>query len=558
MEQHALFTRVFAQTPIPTCLIGLDRRLLHANDAMCQLLGRDRDELIGHGFHKFTLAEDLEVDLPLIEQTLAGERDSYETDKRYVGRDGSVILARLFVSLLRDEEGNPESFIAQGVDRTAAQRLREELSEDKSQMQAILDNTPMAIYLRDLDERWLAVNTETARAAGKEPEEMLGKTLADVYPAELVEAVRSAEAEVLASGEARDFDNTAVDARTGEVHHWWTHRFPIRDEHGEIVALGGVTADVTERERTQRELASSRALFEAAFEHGTVAKIVSRLLPDGTTEIQRCNEMVTCLLGWDERQLLGRPGTVLLDPEDTDVRDKMLAELTSTGQSAGELRMMHRSGYPVWVLVATALVDLGDEQLLVMQAQDITERRSAEKRLQHMADHDSLTGLLNRRRLDEELSREIARARRHQHDSCLLLLDLDGFKDVNDTLGHGAGDELLQRIADALTDALREEDVVARMGGDEFAVILPNTGHEGGLTVAEKLVGVVRYHGISAVGRVSRSVSASIGMTVIEGASAPSEHTLMAEADAAMYEAKHGGKSQVVVHVPRSDADLAA
>ncbi len=288
-------------------------------------------------------------------------------------------------------------------------------------------------------------------------------------------------------------------------------------------------------------------MFEAVFEHATVAKLIVRLNPDRSSAIERCTHMVPETLGLSEAALPGKPIATLTGQHDITAED-----------ATCELQLMHRGGYPVWVLLATAVVELDGDRLLLMQAQDISDRKRAEKQLQHMADHDSLTGLLTRRRLDQELTREIARARRHRHNSCLLLLELDGFTDVNDTLGHRAGDELLERISDALTEALREEDAIARMGGDEFALILPNTGRDGGLTVAEKLVGVIAYHGIAAVGRVARTVSASIGMTVIEGERAPSEHTLLAEAEAALHEAKRGGEGQVVVHVPRHDTDLAA
>lgn len=214
------------------------------------------------------------------------------------------------------------------------------------------------------------------------------------------------------------------------------------------------------------------------------------------------------------------------------------------------------SGVNRWLRFRATPVLNGDSvDGCVFTVEDVHDARVGAEALEYRARHDALTGLANRGQLEGRL-RELTTA--PGAHTAVLLVDLDGFKEINDALGHAVGDQLLRSVAVRLRMACRSADIVARMGGDEFAVILPNTGHEGGLTVAEKLVGVVRYHGISAVGRVSRSVSASIGMTVIEGASAPSEHTLMAEADAAMYEAKHGGKSQVVVYVPRSDADLAA
>ena len=115
-----------------------------------------------------------------------------------------------------------------------------------------------------------------------------------------------------------------------------------------------------------------------------------------------------------------------------------------------------------------------------MQVVDISERKRLEPQIQEIADRDALTGLFSRRRFQEELEREVSRARRHGRPGALLVLDLDGFREVNDSLGHAAGDELLTRIGEALRSILRDSDVLARIGGDEFALILPDTDEAGG------------------------------------------------------------------------------
>ena len=139
-----------------------------------------------------------------------------------------------------------------------------------------------------------------------------------------------------------------------------------------------------------------------------------------------------------------------------------------------------------------------------MQAVDISERKRLENQLQEIADRDALTGLFSRRRFQEELEREVSRARRHGRPGALLLLDLDGFKQVNDTLGHAAGDELLTRIGEALRSILRDSDVLARIGGDEFALILPDTDVAAARVVGEKLIEAVRANGSVSAGGPQR------------------------------------------------------
>ncbi|MEN6639471.1 MAG: diguanylate cyclase, partial [Smithella sp.] len=173
---------------------------------------------------------------------------------------------------------------------------------------------------------------------------------------------------------------------------------------------------------------------------------------------------------------------------------------------------------------------------------DVTERKSYEEKLKHFAVHDQLTGLLNRRGLEDILSRTIARAKRGAVSS-LLYTDLDNFMDVNDTIGHSAGDDVLVILVDLLKAALRTEDVVFRLGGDEFAVLLDGIDGREALFAAERLRAAVEAHRFELQGRVF-PLSLSIGVVRIDGILALGE--LLSEADTAMYRAKSQGKNRVV------------
>ena len=183
-----------------------------------------------------------------------------------------------------------------------------------------------------------------------------------------------------------------------------------------------------------------------------------------------------------------------------------------------EKRYIHAEGHLVPVEISSTLVRDSDGGPLnfLTQIQDITERKLFEGRLQHLADHDSLTGLFNRRRFEEELSRELALAERHGGRAALLAIDLDNFKYINDSLGHSIGDELIARVGEALSDRLRKTDVLARLGGDEFAVILPRADEHDALRVAGALLDSVSAVGLEPAGAQRRSVTASIGISIFE------------------------------------------
>jgi len=314
----------------------------------------------------------------------------------------------------------------------------------------------------------------------------------------------------------------------------------VRDAAGAPAHFISQIADLT-------PLARTRALFEAAFSRASVGKLISRVEPDGGTAVIECNPAFAAMVGRDADELLGRSDRAIVHPDDLPARDELIAQVLSGGQTGSrELRLLHGDGHDIWALLALALVETGDPPLVLLQALDISERKRFEGRLRYLADHDPLTGLLSRRRFESELEREVARIRRSGGDGCLLLLDLDGFKHVNDAFGHPAGDALLTRIGAALRDRLRAVDLVARLGGDEFAIILPDTGIEGGRAAAEELVSAVRRHGeVSGAGRRAE-VTASIGIAALEGA--PSAEQLLVEADVAMYEAKDAGKDRIAAY----------
>jgi diguanylate cyclase (GGDEF)-like protein/PAS domain S-box-containing protein len=177
---------------------------------------------------------------------------------------------------------------------------------------------------------------------------------------------------------------------------------------------------------------------------------------------------------------------------------------------------------------------------------DVTERRRLERRLRHLADHDDLTGLINRRRFQEELQRHLAEGRRYGLTGALLVLDLDGFKEVNDNHGHSAGDRVLCAVADALRSRLRASDVVARLGGDEFAVLLPRETPAEAELVCRSLERAIPAE-VSVPG--DRRIEVSVGFAPFADG-VESVDDVLAAADASMYAAKHGRPR----HLGRADA----
>ncbi|HEC18231.1 MAG TPA: EAL domain-containing protein [Gammaproteobacteria bacterium] len=240
-------------------------------------------------------------------------------------------------------------------------------------------------------------------------------------------------------------------------------------------------------------------------------------------------------------------------PDDRDWLEETIATHTKNGESfTADFRMIHHDGHELWVRAINS-VELDEDQQPIMRGLilDITEQKTAEERIVYLAEHDSLTGLINRRRFQKELERAISFSQRYQQQGAVLFIDLDQFKYVNDTYGHQYGDEYLLDVSRRLSQVLRRTDILGRLGGDEFGVIIPKCSYEEAHTVGMALLGALAQENLEYGGKVI-PVSASIGIALFPSQSAvPSD--LLAKADAAMYTAKRKGRGQVHIF---SDDDV--
>jgi diguanylate cyclase (GGDEF)-like protein/PAS domain S-box-containing protein len=208
------------------------------------------------------------------------------------------------------------------------------------------------------------------------------------------------------------------------------------------------------------------------------------------------NDAFCAIVGRSPAALIGLPHQSITHPDDLAQDDLSVQELLAgkTKSFVREKQFLHAAGHAVWTALSVTVIrdGHGKPTHFISQAQDITGRRQYENQLRHMADHDPLTGLLNRRSFQRELTSHVARVKRYGPTGAVLMVDLDNFKYYNDTEGHGAGDDLIVRIGQALQTRLRETDVLARLGGDEFAVLLTEEERDSAELVARDLLKVVR------------------------------------------------------------------
>jgi diguanylate cyclase (GGDEF)-like protein/PAS domain S-box-containing protein len=299
-----------------------------------------------------------------------------------------------------------------------------------------------------------------------------------------------------------------------------------------------------ERRSAESALATAEERFRTAFSEAPIG--IALISPNGRhLQVNRALQRIT---GHQERELLDLPAAQLTHPDDRRA-DELAVAFMLSGQLRVydvEKRLVKGDGEIAWVAVHTTLVrdEHGGAAYFLTQVEDITARHDYEQRLQHMADHDPLTGLLNRRAFERALTEHL-RLRHEGPDGAVLVLDLDDFKHVNDTLGHGAGDDLIVRVAQALVARLRSEDVIARLGGDEFAILLRSGQRAQIEHVAGLLLETVReQRAARGHGGPERPMTASIGIAPLGGQTAIGAEEALTEADLAMYDAKESGRDR--------------
>lgn len=284
-----------------------------------------------------------------------------------------------------------------------------------------------------------------------------------------------------------------------------------------------------------QQLQQSLEHFRALIEHSS--DLISVLTPDGF--IRYVSPSSKRVLGYAQEEWVGMNVFSYVHPEDEGrVRDAFLFALQDTdGAHRGEFRFLHFNGsWRVMEAIVTGSCSESGERGIVMNARDISERVAQTAALRYQALHDALTDLPNRTLFRESLQHAIFHAHRYKKPLALLLLDLDQFRDINDTFGHHWGDTLLQQVGERLRRTLRKSDPVSRLGGDEFAVLLPNTGDASGAThTATRIIRILEHPFV--VEGHTLNVGASIGIALFpEHGEDPD--TLMRRADIAMYTAK--------------------
>lgn len=403
------------------------------------------------------------------------------------------------------------------------------IADSESLLRQVLASLPVGVTVTGRDGRVFLRNAAAERLRGDGSPLAPAPVEAGAEEPPLARALRTAEPTLNRV--------IALDDPAGARRTLLHSAVPILGGRGDLLGAIAVDEDVTERSELVANLRESEARYEAMFANSIDGIILAR--PDGT--ILAANPEACRCLGYTEQELrtLGRAGIV--EQGSAQVRE-LIERRDRTGHATGEITLVRKDGSRLpSELSASLFQDRSGDHKVVIIMRDITERKAAEARIQHLAYHDELTDLPNRTLLARTVRDRLATGKRHPRPFALMLVDLDGFKLINDSLGHEVGDQLLREVAARLRDSLRESDIVARLGGDEFVVLVAEPeGDEGAAAVARKILETTAQP--FALAGQELHLTASIGVS-LHPRDGDDMRTLLRNSDLAMYRAKERGRN---------------
>ncbi len=451
------------------CLYDVRWTMVFIAGDCVQLTGYDAASMLSNPtiyWEEITHPEDREPVRKIIDDAVStGQR--FFVEYRIVDADGETRWVSERGCPMYNEQGEIEAIegFLQDISRLKFSELAAHAAEER--FRSIFENAIHGIYQTSVSGVYLNVNPALARIYGYDSADDLFQGISNINNQLYVDPGKRDEFIALMhlQRQVRSFE-ARVYRKHGEVIWISENAREVFNSDGTLMYYEGTVEDITERKKMETELRISATAFETN---------ESLMITDSNRVILRVNKAFTETTGYTAEEAIGQtPSMLRSGRHHEDFYQAAWDAIYQTGTWQGEIWDRRKNGdiYPKWLTISAFKGDDGAVTHYVGSHFDITERKAAEEKIQHLAFYDPLTRLPNRRLLMDRLQQTLASCSRIDREGALLFIDLDNFKTLNDTLGHGIGDLLLQQVAQRLESCVREVDTVARLGGDEFVVLL--------------------------------------------------------------------------------------
>jgi diguanylate cyclase (GGDEF)-like protein/PAS domain S-box-containing protein len=443
-------------------------------------------------------------------------------------------------SLLQKITSNMDYTLAEFENEKSRKKIEEDLIDSHKLLMTIINTVPVRIFWKDKNLNYLGCNVAFAKDAGKSsPDEIVGKNDYQMSWKEQAALYNADDRYVIDSKTSKlsfEEPQTIADGNTVWVR---TSKVPLYNSKNESVGILGVYDDITEQKLSENALIESRQHLQAIIENEP--ECVKLVNPRG--QLVEMNSAGLAMLEADTLEEAQNQNLIsyLLPEWRTPFLD--LHKQVMAGHSGVlEFEIKGLKGTHRWL--ETHAVPMHDSSskatMLLGITRDVTEYKETQQKIEFMANYDALTGLPNRLKLEEHLEYLLTLSKRSECSFALMFLDIDHFKDINDTLGHSIGDELLMKFGQRIKGILREEDTLARFGGDEFIILFPDTNAMQAQQIAQKLLSTVYHPFLCEHHELTVTTSIGIAMYPLDGLD---KDTLYKNADTAMYRAKNDGRN---------------
>jgi diguanylate cyclase (GGDEF)-like protein/PAS domain S-box-containing protein len=541
------FRSAFADAAVGMAIIDHRGGFVYANEALCRMSGYEAKELCEMHFTAMLHLDDRASRLNIFQRILSGEIGSFVNERRLVRKDGNVVWVRTSITVPREQAGPPQiiTFIEDITERKQAEAA---LRASEERFRIAAENASDMIYEWDLSTGEVDVFGPNHQRMGDWPTPRRYEDWKSMVHPEDLERVIPEFSRHIQSGE-RYSDEYRIVGQNGEIYYFSNRGQAVRNAAGEPYKWIGLATDITERKLAEEAISQLAAIVQCSGD--------AIIATDTWATITTWNDGAQKLFGYSaaEAQTMSIASLFCCG----DMAREILSRIHHGKSSRlDEALFRRRDGSQVPVLLSVSPICKPDGRLggSAIIAHDISVRKQAEREMAHRALHDYLTGLPNRLLLADGLADSISSADQQASGTAVIFVDLDGFKFVNDTLGHDVGDTLLQQVAQRLAACVRQVDLLARMGGDEFMVVVNGvTEDRVALSVAERLRTALQDPFF--VAHHELVIRASMGISIYprDGADVSA---LRRNADAAMYEAKQAGKDRIHFYTPALGAAFQA
>lgn len=455
--------------------------------------------------------------------------------------NGEGRVLQISVTPGTDMQAKLQSLVVTLVDITDIAKVQLELKASQTRLDTLMQNTTVLMAMKDLTGRYLFANKRFLEAFQLDAEQITGSNDFDLFPEAFAGSLWSGDLEAIRSGDLRECEH--LFERDGSKYIYKTVHQVLRNTEGKPEVIITETEDITRKRHAEDQLRIAARVFENAGE--------AIVITDARGRIQSVNETFSAITGYRMEEAIGQTVGRLLKSgrHSKDFYERMWSDLNRRGYWQGEIWNKRKSGevYPEWLNINRVDNKHNEVEYYVAVFSDITDLKDSQRKIEFLATHDTLTNLPNRNLFHDRLEHAIALCRRRNNSLALLFIDLDNFKSINDTQGHHAGDELLVEAAERLRVVVRDVDTVARIGGDEFTVILSECTLEDAEIIALRILNEMNRYFIIQGRKVF--VSASIGAAFYPQ-DAEDSSGLIKAADTAMYRAKDEGRNRLQLFRP--------